>query len=39
MVVIAGGEAENPRRNIPKAIRRVFWRILIFYVLAIFLVG
>jgi amino acid transporter len=39
MVVIAGGETQNPRRNIPKAVRRVFWRILIFYVLAIFLVG
>lgn len=39
MVVIASGETENPRRNIPKAIRRVFWRIAIFYVLAIFLVG
>ncbi|RYP05657.1 hypothetical protein DL764_003666 [Monosporascus ibericus] len=38
MVVVAAGETENPRRNIPKAIRRVFWRILIFYVLAIFLV-
>jgi yeast amino acid transporter len=39
MVVVASGETENPRRNIPKAVRRVFWRILIFYVLAIFLVG
>lgn len=39
MVVIAAGESMNPRRNIPKAIRRVFWRILLFYVLAIFLVG
>ncbi|EOO01039.1 putative proline-specific permease protein [Phaeoacremonium minimum UCRPA7] len=39
MVVVASGETENPRRNIPKAIRRVFWRILIFYVLALFLVG
>ncbi|KAI1437429.1 AAT family amino acid transporter [Xylaria sp. CBS 124048] len=38
MVVIASGETENPRRNIPKAIRRVFWRIVLFYVLAIFLV-
>ncbi|KAI1336369.1 proline-specific permease [Xylariaceae sp. FL0016] len=38
MVVIASGETENPRRNIPKAIRRVFWRITLFYVLAIFLV-
>ncbi|OAQ99317.1 hypothetical protein LLEC1_05492 [Akanthomyces lecanii] len=39
MVVVASGETENPRRNIPKAIRRVFWRILLFYVLSIFLVG
>ncbi|KAF2163595.1 hypothetical protein M409DRAFT_68492 [Zasmidium cellare ATCC 36951] len=39
MCVIAAGETENPRMNIPKAVRRVFWRILIFYVLAIFLVG
>lgn len=38
MVVIASGETENPRRNIPKAIRRVFWRIALFYVLGIFLV-
>lgn len=39
MVVVAAGETENPRRNIPKAVRRVFWRIAIFYVLAIFLMG
>lgn len=39
MVVVAAGEAQNPRRNIPKAVRRVFWRIAIFYVLAIFLVS
>ncbi|KAI1647385.1 proline-specific permease [Daldinia loculata] len=38
MVVIASGETENPRRNIPKAVRRVFWRIALFYVVAIFLV-
>ncbi|EXJ61658.1 hypothetical protein A1O7_02087 [Cladophialophora yegresii CBS 114405] len=39
MVVVAAGECENPRRNIPKAVRRVFWRIAIFYVLALFLVS
>ncbi|OJD18867.1 hypothetical protein AJ78_01122 [Emergomyces pasteurianus Ep9510] len=39
MVVIAAGEAENPRRNIPKAVRRVFWRITVFYVLSTFLIG
>lgn len=39
MVVVAAGETENPRRNIPKAVRRVFWRIAIFYCLSIFLVS
>ncbi|OAX82327.1 hypothetical protein ACJ72_03325 [Emergomyces africanus] len=39
MVVVAAGETENPRRNIPKAVRRVFWRITIFYVLSTFLIG
>ncbi|RJE18684.1 permease [Aspergillus sclerotialis] len=39
MVVVAAGETENPRRNIPKAVRRVFWRIAVFYVLSIFLVS
>jgi yeast amino acid transporter len=38
-VAVAAGEAENPRRNIPKAVRRVFWRILFFYVLGSLAVG
>ncbi|TPX15461.1 uncharacterized protein E0L32_004441 [Thyridium curvatum] len=33
MVAVAAGEAENPRRNIPRAIRRLIWRIVIFYIL------
>ncbi|KAJ5354948.1 hypothetical protein N7541_005992 [Penicillium brevicompactum] len=39
MVVVVAGETENPRRNVPKAVRRVFWRIAIFYVGSVFLVG
>ncbi|KAF2643787.1 hypothetical protein P280DRAFT_496332 [Massarina eburnea CBS 473.64] len=39
MVAVAAGEAENPRKNIPKAVRRVFWRILFFYVLGSFFIG
>ncbi|POW22025.1 hypothetical protein PSHT_01712 [Puccinia striiformis] len=31
-VAIIAGEAENPRKTIPKAIKRVFFRILIFYI-------
>ena len=39
MVAVAAGEAEDPRRNIPKAVRRVFWRILFFYVLGTLALG
>ncbi|KAM0259641.1 hypothetical protein ACHAQJ_003220 [Trichoderma viride] len=39
IVVVASGETKDPRRNIKRSVRRVFWRILIFYVLSIFLVG
>lgn len=39
MVAVAAGEAANPRKNIPKAVRRVFWRILFFYVLGSFFIG
>ncbi|TKY88487.1 hypothetical protein EX895_002475 [Sporisorium graminicola] len=39
IIGVAVGEAENPRKNVPKAIKRVFWRILLFYVLGIFMVG
>ena len=35
----AASETENPRRNISRAVRRVFWRILIFYVLGILITG
>lgn len=39
MVAVAAGEAADPRRNIPKATRRVFWRILFFYVLGSLAIG
>ncbi|MFC5450070.1 amino acid permease [Paenibacillus aestuarii] len=39
LVGIAAGESEDPRKNVPRAIRTVFWRILLFYILAIFVVG
>ena len=39
IVAIAAGEAKNPRRNIPKAIKRVYIRILLFYILSIGLIG
>ncbi|MCD4840056.1 amino acid permease [Neobacillus sedimentimangrovi] len=36
---VAAGETENPGKSIPKAVRSVFWRILLFYVLAILVIG
>ncbi|MGG0409577.1 amino acid permease [Peribacillus simplex] len=36
---VTAGESEEPEKNIPKAIRSVFWRILLFYILAIFVIG
>ncbi|KAJ3493584.1 hypothetical protein NLG97_g4643 [Lecanicillium saksenae] len=36
---VAGAETENPRHNIPKAAKRVFWRIMILYMVTIFCVG
>ncbi|KAK0503212.1 dicarbixylic amino acid permease [Armillaria luteobubalina] len=39
LIGVTVGEAENPRRNIPIAIRRTFWRILVFYVGGVFVIG
>ncbi|OCA92931.1 amino acid permease [Pseudobacillus wudalianchiensis] len=39
MVGIASGESENPEKNVPRAIRTVFWRVLIFYVFSILVIG
>ncbi|MFO1225932.1 amino acid permease [Roseateles sp.] len=38
-VGLAAAEAADPQRSVPQAIRSVFWRILIFYVGAMFIVG
>ncbi|PVV04036.1 hypothetical protein BB560_001473 [Smittium megazygosporum] len=39
IVGVTSGESKNPSRDVPKAIRSIFWRILLFYVLTIFLIG
>ena len=38
-VGVAAGEADDPSRTIPRAIRQTFWRILMFYVVAILIIG
>jgi lysine-specific permease len=39
LIGVAAGESKEPQKNVPKAIRQVFWRILLFYVLAIFVIS
>ncbi|WP_068783537.1 amino acid permease [Paenibacillus phocaensis] len=39
MVGVAAGESDNPREHVPRAIRQVFWRILVFYILSILVIG
>jgi amino acid permease len=38
-VGLAAAETTNPATNVPRAIRSVFWRILLFYIGSIFVVG
>lgn len=39
LVGIAAGESEDPERNVPRAINSVFWRILLFYIGAMTVIG
>lgn len=39
LVGVAAGEAENPETTLPRAIRTIFWRILLFYIGAIAVIG
>lgn len=39
LIGIAAGESEDPAKNVPRAVRKVFWRILLFYVFSILIIG
>lgn len=39
IVGVAAGESKDPATTVPKAIKSVFWRILLFYVFAILVIG
>ena len=39
LIGVAAGESENPEKTIPKAIKSIFWRILIFYLGTIIVLG
>ncbi len=39
LIGIAAGESAEPAKNIPRAVRQVFWRILLFYIFAILIIS
>jgi len=39
LIGVAAGESKNPREDIPKAVKQVFWRILLFFILSIFVIS
>ncbi|QQN87562.1 MULTISPECIES: amino acid permease [Acinetobacter] len=39
MVGVAAGESKDPQKTIPVAIKQIFWRILLFYIVCIFIIG
>ncbi|KRN12159.1 amino acid permease-associated protein [Fructilactobacillus fructivorans] len=39
LVGITAGESEDPQKTVPKAIHEVFWRIILFYILAIVVIA
>ncbi|ESZ91145.1 putative amino acid permease [Sclerotinia borealis F-4128] len=38
-IAITAGETKNPTKNLPRVVKNVFWRILIFYILSVFIIG
>ncbi|TQB69762.1 hypothetical protein MPDQ_001386 [Monascus purpureus] len=38
-IAITAGETKDPAKNLPRVVRNVFWRIILFYILSILIVG
>jgi AAT family amino acid transporter len=38
-IAITAGETKNPTKNLPRVVKNVFWRILIFYILSVLIIG
>lgn len=38
-IAITAGETKNPTKTMPRVVRNVFWRIVLFYLLSILLIG
>lgn len=39
IVIIAGSEARDPRRSIPASTKNIYWRICVFYLIGVFIIG
>jgi AAT family amino acid transporter len=38
-IAITAGETKDPAKNLPRVVRNVFWRIVLFYIISIILIG
>ncbi|TVY60843.1 putative amino-acid permease PB1C11.02 [Lachnellula suecica] len=38
-IAITAGETKNPTKNLPRVVKNVFWRILLFYIISVVLIG
>ena len=38
-IAVTAGETQNPAKNLPKVVRNVFWRILLFYIISVLIIG
>jgi AAT family amino acid transporter len=38
-IAITAGETKDPAKTLPKVVRNVFWRILLFYILSVIIIG
>ncbi len=39
LIGVAAGEAKDPQRSIPRAVKQIFWRILLFYILVMLIIS
>ncbi|KAF4977906.1 hypothetical protein FZEAL_5611 [Fusarium zealandicum] len=38
-IAITAGETKDPTKNLPRVVKNVFWRIILFYILSVLLIG
>lgn len=39
LIGVAAGEAKDPQRSIPRAVKQIFWRILLFYIVVMMIIS